>query len=78
MIIKPPKPGLGFGFWHLAFWDLVWLGYGNKLQEVNKIIFYVVSHTEGVSKKVLIIFQIKSTTFIDTFSHFIYRVSHKE
>ena len=28
MIIKPPKPGLGFGFWDLGFWDLVWLGLG--------------------------------------------------
>ena len=28
MIIKPPKPGLGFGFWDLGFWDLVWLGFG--------------------------------------------------
>ena len=28
VIIKPPKPGLGFGFWDLGFWDLVWLGLG--------------------------------------------------
>ena len=28
MIIKPPKPGLGFWFWDLGFWDLVWLGLG--------------------------------------------------
>ena len=28
MIIKPPKPGLGFGFWDLGFGDLVWLGLG--------------------------------------------------
>ena len=26
MIIKPPKPGLGFGFW-----DLVWLGLGVEI-----------------------------------------------
>ena len=26
MIIKPPKPGLGFGFWDLGFLDLVWHG----------------------------------------------------
>ena len=28
MIIKPPKPGLGFGIRDLGFWDLVWLGLG--------------------------------------------------
>ena len=28
MIIKPPKPGLGFGFWDSGFWDLVWFGLG--------------------------------------------------
>ena len=28
MIIKLPKPGLGFGIRDLGFWDLVWLGLG--------------------------------------------------
>ena len=44
MIIKPPKPGLGFGFWDLVFWDLVfwdlvWLGLG-----VAKIVFNLRCH----------------------------------
>ena len=26
MILKPPKSGLGFGFWDLGFWDLFWPG----------------------------------------------------
>ena len=28
MIIKAPKPELGFGFRDFGFWDLVWLGLG--------------------------------------------------
>ena len=28
MIIKPPKPGLGFGIRDFGFWDLVWLWLG--------------------------------------------------
>ena len=34
MKIKPPKPGLGFGFWDLGFWDLVWLGLGVAIRRV--------------------------------------------
>ena len=32
MIIKPPKPGLGFGFWDFGIWfGLAWLGCGIEL-----------------------------------------------
>ena len=34
MIIKPPKPGLGFGFWDFGFWDLVWLGLGVAIVQI--------------------------------------------
>ena len=41
MIIKPPKPGLGFEFGDLGFCDLVWLGLGvakNSAHYLRKIL----------------------------------------
>ena len=47
MIIKPPKPGLGFVFWDLGFWDLVWLGLGvaiELLSDKKRLLQFVSFH----------------------------------
>ena len=48
MIIKPPKPGLGFGFWDFGFWDLVWLGLG--VAKMSSVIYIYSLNMKGRKK----------------------------
>ena len=47
MIIKPPKPGLGFGFWDFGFWDLVWLGLGVAIRHHQQQLSEIIIRTKS-------------------------------
>ena len=55
MIIKPPKPGLGFGIRDLGFWDLVWLGLGVAISPFPKSNQKCLIHQENIIIKITFI-----------------------